>query len=84
MVLGRSGYQFQLLGSISCPELPPDRSGLDFHAYSDFLLHMCVHVAILFDENLDVCAAPGALALHAQLSTEKLHFSIMNHRDLRQ
>ena len=40
MVLGWSGYQFQLLGSISCPGLPPDRSGVEFYVYSDFPLHI--------------------------------------------
>ena len=83
MILRWSDSQFQIPGSISCPELPPDRSGVEFHAYSDFLLHMCVYVAILFDENLDVCDSPGALALHAQIFISKLHFLIMNHSILR-
>ena len=81
--MGWSDYQFRLLGSISCPGLPPDRSGVEFHAYSDFALHMCVHLASLFDENLDVCASPGALALHARIFISKLHFSVMNDMILR-
>ena len=83
MILGWFHYENRLPGEISCPGLPPDRSGVEFHAYSDFLLHMCVHMAILFGENLDVCASPGALALHARIFINKLQFSVMNHMILR-
>ena len=83
MIFSWSDYRFWFPGLISCPRLPPDRSGVEFQANSDFSLHMCIHMAILFDENLDVCASPGALALHVQIFISKLHFSVMNHMILR-
>ena len=83
MIFGLSDYRFWFTGLIFCPGLPPDRSGVEFQANSDFPLHMCVHMAILFDENLDVCASPGALALHAQIFINKLYFSVMNYMILK-
>ena len=51
MILGWSDSQFRLPGLISCPGLVPNRSGLEFHAYSDFPLHivfMCCSVGCTF------------------------------------
>ena len=84
MILRLSNSQFWDPGFVCCLGLLSNRSGVQFQANSDFLVHMCVHMAILFDENLDVCASPGALALHARIFIDKLHFSIMNHGILRQ
>ena len=51
VVLGWFHYEIRFPGEISCPGLPPDRSGIKFHAYSDFALHiafMCRSVAGTF------------------------------------
>ena len=79
MILGWSDSQFLFPGFVSCPGLLSNHSGVEFHAYSDFPLHVCVHLAILFDENLRVCASPGALALHAQIILDYFDISIMNY-----
>ena len=51
MILGCFHYENRLPGEISCPGLPPDRSAVEFHAYSDFPLHivfMCLSVRNAF------------------------------------
>ena len=48
MILGCFGYQFRFPGLISCPRLVPNRSGMEFQAYSDFITLkvdlVCQHV----------------------------------------